>query len=203
MPIKPLIHSKNIPYHVTARANNKEWFTLPLQEMWILSQLSLKEATDIHPVEVISFVLMNNHYHMLILTPKGNLDSFMYEFNKRLALKIKERTGQINRIFGGRYKWCLIESQKYFLNCYKYVYQNPVRAGIVNHCEDYPFSTLRMLVKNLKFSVPVYDRYGFKDEYGLRWLNQKIDSEEELELRKSLSRSVLVELKSRVTRKSL
>lgn len=201
MPRKPLIRSKNLPYHVTARANNKEWFTLELPIIWKLAQESLKEAITIHHVEIISFVLMGNHYHMLILTPEGNLDLFIYEFNKRLALKIQSRSGQINRIFGGRYKWCLIESQKYLSNCYKYVYQNPVRAKIVNLCEDYPYSTLRTLYKNESFSVPLHDRFGFKDEFGLNWLNQKINEEEESILRKSLSRSILVELKSRVSRK--
>ena len=201
MPRKPLIRSKNLPYHITARANNKQWFTLELPLMWKIAQESLHEAISIHHVEIISFVLMGNHYHMLILTPLGNLDLFIYEFNKRLALKVQARSGQINRIFGGRYKWCLIESQKYLSNCYKYVYQNPVRAGLVNLCEDYPFSTLRVLYKNDKFSVPLHDRFGFKDEFGLHWLNQKIGVEEEVTLRKSLSRSVLVELKSRVSRK--
>ena len=203
MPRKPLIRSTNLPYHVTSRSHNKEWFLLPLPDMWILAQESLKEAMNLNPVEVIAFVLMGNHYHLLLLTPEGNLDLFMYEFNKRLALKVQSKTGQINRIFGNRYKWCLIQNQQYFINCYKYVYQNPVRAQLVKACEDYPYSTLRTLIKNVKFSVPVHDKYGFKDEYGLRWLNQKIDSEEELALRKSLSRSVLVELKNRNTRKEI
>lgn len=201
MPRKPLIRSNNLPYHVTARSNNKEWFTLPMPDMWDLAQKSLHEAMSVHRVEVISFVLMGNHYHMLLLTPESNLDNFMYEFNKRFALKIKQSTGQINRIFGGRYKWCLIESQHYLINCYKYVYQNPVRAGLVQNCEEYPFSTLRCPIKNIKFSIPIHDKYGFKDEYGLRWLNQKIDSEEERALKNGLSKSVLVTLKDRDKRK--
>ena len=105
MPRKKLIRSKTLPYHVTARSNNKEWFQLPLNQVWELSKESLKEASEVHPVELISFVLMSNHYHMLLTTPQGNLDGFIYEFNKRLALKIKAKSGQINRIFGGRYKW--------------------------------------------------------------------------------------------------
>lgn len=201
MPRKHLIRSNNLPYHVTARSNNKEWFTLPMPEMWKIAQESLKEAITVHRTEVISFVLMGNHYHMLVLTPDGNLDDFMYELNKRFALKTKARTGQINRIFGGRYKWCLIQSQHYLVNCYKYVYQNPVRAGIVQNCEDYPFSTLRCLISNVQFSVPIHDRYGFKDEFGLRWLNQKIGAEEETALRNGLARSVLVTLKNRETRR--
>lgn len=203
MPRKNLIRSENLPYHVTARSNNKEWFTLPMPEMWDLSQESLSEAIAINPVEIISFVLMGNHYHMLLVTPEGNLDAFMYEFNKRLALKVKDRSGQINRIFGGRYKWCLIQSQQYFSNCYRYVYQNPVRAGLVHRCEEYPYSSLRSLISNEKFKVPLHDRYGFKDEYGLHWLNTKIDSEQEKSLKRSLSRSVLSVVRSRESRKKI
>ena len=172
-----------------------------MPEMWQVTQDSLKEALEIHKVEVIAFVLMGNHYHMLLLTPESNLDNFMYEFNKRLALKIQSRTGQINKIFGGRYKWCLIQSQHYLINCYKYVYQNPVRAGVVQFCEDYPFSTLRCVMSNVKFSIPIHDKYGFKDEFGLRWLNQKIGVEEETALRSGLARSVLVTLRNRETRR--
>lgn len=174
-----------------------------MPEMWELVQESLAEAVNAHPVEIIAFVLMANHYHMLLLTPEGNLDLFAYELNKRIALKVKKRSGQINRIFGGRYKWCLIESQKYLINCYKYIYQNPVRAGLVEYCEEYPYSTIHSLTKNMNFKVPLHDRYGFKDEYGLRWLNQRIDSKEEETLKKSLSRSVLVDLVDRKRRKGV
>lgn len=195
-----LIRASHLPYHVTARTNNKEWFEIPLSDVWNLAQESLKEAEQIHHIELISFVLMGNHYHMIIITPNGNLDLFMYEFNKRLSLKIRNQTGRINRIFGGRYKWCLIQSQNYFFNCYRYVYQNPIRAGIVERCEDYPFSTLRSVIKNVRFSVPVHDKYGFKDDYGVMWLNKKIEDDDMLELRKKLSRSTLVDLKTKSRR---
>jgi len=151
----------------------------------------MKEARDIHPVQIIAFVLMGNHYHLMIQTPQGNLDQFMYEFNKRLALKIKINSGQINRIFGGRYKWCLIESQKYLMNCYKYIYQNPIRAGLTNRCEDYPYSTLQFVLGKSQLQVPIHDQYGFKDEFGLMWLNEKINQDEEVSLKKKLNRSVI------------
>jgi hypothetical protein len=76
-----------------------------------------------------------------------------------------------------------------------------MRAGMVQNCEDYPFSTLRCLTDSVKFSVPIHDRYGFKDGYGLRWLNQKIDCGEEKALRSGLSRSVLVVLRNWEKRK--
>lgn len=132
---------------------------------------------------------MHNHYHLLIQTPNGNLDRFMYEFNKRLALKIQYEAGSINQIFGGRYKWCLIQSQNYLSNCYRYVYQNPVRAGLVNRCEDYSFSTLKTLMGRATFSIPIHDKFGFKDDFNLGWLNENIGDHELTKLKKNLSKS--------------
>ena len=197
---KQLIRASLLPYHVTARTNNKEWFEIPLYQVWNFSQEALKEAEAIWPVELISFVLMNNHYHMLVITPEANLDSFMYEFNKRLALKIQRETGRINKIFGSRYKWCLIQSSQYFFNCYRYVYQNPIRAGLVQRCEDYPYSTLKTLLSKKKFSVPIHDKFGFKDEFGLMWLNTAIPADEIDLLKTKLARSTFVDLNKRSTR---
>lgn len=195
MPRKPLIRSDNLPYHVTSRSHNKEQFPLYLSLVWKLAIVSFREANNIHPINLISFVLMNNHYHMLLFTPNGNLDQFMYEFNKRLALKIQNETGVVNQVFGGRYKWCLIQSQQYLSNCYRYVYQNPVRAGLVKRCEDYPFSTIRCTNGHTTFSIPIHDKFGFKDDFGLRWLNENIREPELISLKKNLSRrSVLTKL---------
>lgn len=190
MPRKLLIRSKNLPYHVTSRSHNKEPFAVPMPLMWRLTTESLKEAYSVHPVELISFVLMTNHYHMILVTPEGNLDEFIYEFNKRLALKVQKFSGRINQVFGGRYKWCLIQSQTYFMNCYRYVYQNPVRAGISRDCQSYPYSTIHHLLGKGAFVIPIHDRYGFKDEYGLNWMNREIAEKEKEVLRKGLYRSL-------------
>jgi putative transposase len=195
MPRKPLIRSENLPYHVTSRSHNKVQFPLDLNRVWSIAISSLREANNIHPISLISFVLMSNHYHMLLYTPKANLDRFMYEFNKRLALKIQLEAGAINQVFGGRYKWCLIQSAQYLSNCYRYVYQNPVRAGIVKLCEDYPFSTLQYAKGHALFSIPIHDTFGLEDDFDLVWLNENIRNQELSSLKKSLTRTVLTKLK--------
>lgn len=203
MPRKPLIRSNHLPYHVTSRANNQQWFTMPMNEVWDLCQRCLKEAYEKHKVEVISFVLMSNHYHLILRTPEANLDLFMYEFNKRLAFNLRDNTGSINHLLGGRYKWCLIQSQNYFGNCYRYVYQNPKRAKITNRCENYPYSTLHCIVYNKKFVVPIFDQMGFKDDYGLNWLNEVINEEEVASIKKGLRKTEFKELKMRSSRRTL
>ena len=189
MPRKPLIRSEHLPYHVTSRSHNKEAFALPIENVWSLALKSFAESHAAHPVEVVSFVLMSNHYHLLLYTPKGNLDLFMYEFNKRLAQSIQRESKNINQVFGGRYKWNLIENKQYFSNCYRYVFQNPVRAGLVYRCEEYRFSTLGCTLGKSEFSIPLYDKFGFKDEYALSWLNERLGESEIGLLRKRLRRS--------------
>jgi putative transposase len=189
MPRKPLIRSEKLPYHVTSRSHNKEHFAISLADVWILALESFKESYAIHPIELISFVLMSNHYHMLLFTPKANLDLFMYEFNKRLAQKIQKHSNNINQVFGGRYKWNLIASQSYFSNCYRYVYQNPLRAGLVFRCEDYRYSTLACSYKNINFPIPIHDKFGFKDQFVLSWLNESLKEKDLLVLRKKLKRT--------------
>ena len=200
MPRKNLIRSQLLPYHVTARANNQAWFTLPMETVWSLCQRSLKEAYEKHKVEVISFVLMSNHYHMLVRTPEANLDSFMYEFNKRLAFSLKQYSGFSNHILGSRYKWCLIQSQNYFGNCYRYIYQNPLRAKITDRCENYPYSTLFYIHSHKTFSIPLFDQMGFKDPFVLNWLNEAIHEEEVTMIRKGLRRFELKEMKTATRR---
>jgi putative transposase len=202
MPRKNLIRSNDLPYHVTTRANNKKWFSLPLEEVWEICQKSIKEANEKHKVEIISFVLMSNHYHLILRTPEANLDRFMYEFNKRLAFSLKDNTDNINHILGSRYKWCLIESQKYFNNCSRYVYQNPRRALLTKNCENYPFSTLYFLVNAKDFVVPIFESMDFKDPQYLNWLNENVDEEENISIKKGLRRSEFKILKNRSSRRA-
>lgn len=203
MPRKPLIRTAHTPYHVTSRSNNKEWFALPMPEVWKICLEAMELAHDKHPVDVISFVLMNNHYHLMLITPEANLDLFMYEFNKLISLRLRERSGHINKMFGSRYKWCLIRSQKYFKNCYRYVYQNPLRAGIIHKCEDYPYSTAYIKAKGKKFPIPLCDVLGFMDEFKLMWLNESIKEDERSCIQKALRFSTLDVLKNPITRKPL
>jgi putative transposase len=191
---KQLIRTSEFPYHITARSNNQEWFQLPMNEVWNLCLDSLKVAYEKHPVEVISFVLMSNHYHLMLKTPHSNLDLFMYEFNKSISLGLRKKTNRMNRMFGNRYKWCMIQSNKYFSNCLRYVYQNPLRANLVFQCQDYPYSTLYYNVKGQSFVVPLYTKYGFDDEYKIRWYNQKIQESESLAIKKGLARRSIISL---------
>lgn len=161
-------------YHVTVRSHNKDWFELPKAEMWTIFSDYLTLTKYIYDIEILSFVLMDNHFHLLVRTPLANLDKAMNYLLRETSRVIGFETGKINQKFGGPYHWSLIKNYRYFLHAYKYVYRNPVDAGLVKSVEDYPFSTLYGLVGKGKLIIPVCcDEPLFENtEEHLAWLNQ-------------------------------
>jgi len=124
------------------RTNNKDWFQIPIYEVWDICKEALIESVLKVPIDIHCFVLMSNHYHALITTPDSNIDKFMKYFNLRLSQLITKNSGVINQKFSNRYKWCIVDTQSYLKNVYRYIYQNPVRAHITDRCGNYPYSSI-------------------------------------------------------------
>ncbi|MFA5584219.1 MAG: transposase [Bacteriovoracaceae bacterium] len=183
MPRPLLIRSEIHPYHVTARCNNKEFFPLPLDEVWTIMLEELKAAAGKNSLCIHAFVLMGNHFHLLCHTPEKNLDVIMQSFMRNTSIRIKTKSGQINHLWGGPYRWSLIRSQKHYFQVYRYIYQNPLRAGIVSKVEKYPYSTL----KDGPLLIYSYIPMSFGGREGeLVWLNEKYKDDESESIRKGL-----------------
>lgn len=142
MPRRKLIRQTEFPYHVVTRSNNKAWFQIPNYEVWDICKEAIIYAQGKRPVDLHCFILMSNHYHLLISTPNADIDEFMRFFNLQLSKLISKKSGVINQKFSNRYKWTIVQTQNYLLNVYRYIYQNPVRANITNDCFSYPYSSL-------------------------------------------------------------
>ncbi len=142
MPRKNTILQCDFPYHLTARCINGEWFRLDLELVWSIFGDYLTILKYEFNFEIISFVLMNNHFHLLVKTPDSNLSEGMNYFMREVSKEIATKAGRYNQTFGGPYHWCMLDSYQYFLNSYKYVYRNPVEAGLAPNCEGYPYSSL-------------------------------------------------------------
>jgi putative transposase len=152
MPRKKLIISNELYYHITSRSNHQHWFSTPMPLVWQIAVDSMNLSLSKHQAEVAQFVLMNNHYHLVIKTTGCSISDFMQTFNKSFSDKLRKESLLKNRMFGGRYRFSLISHQSYLLNVYLYVYQNPLRAKIVTACEDYPYSTLWFESRNINCS---------------------------------------------------
>lgn len=176
MPRPLLIRSEIHPYHVTSRSNNKDFFPIPLRDVWEIMLSQLKIEVKENALAIHAFVLMGNHFHLLCHTPRGNLDHIMQRFLRQTSVKISARSKNINHLWGGRYKWSLIESQTHYFQVYRYIYQNPIRAGICKKVEEYPFTTL----KTQEIPVHSFISMSFGGEEGeILWLNEVFKKEDE------------------------
>lgn len=193
------------PYHVTGRCINREWFSLPMDQVWEIFQEQLFFLHHAFCFEVHSFVLMKNHYHMLVRTPKCNLSEGMRWFMKETTRYINQGTGRINQVWGGRYFRSRIESDFHYKNVYKYVYCNPIRAGLADKVLDYKYSTLRGLLGFENLTAVIIDNALFGSHIGktIKWLDDQPSDECWEAIRKGLRKNIfsLPEVKHRPRRK--
>lgn len=142
MPRRNLIRQREFPYHVITRTNDRQWFPLPMYQVWDLCKEAFVYAQSKCSVEINCFILMSNHYHLILTTPNEDIDKFMRFFNSHLSRSIAKYSGKTNHKFSNRYRWSIINNENYLKNVYRYIYQNPVRAQITESCGDYPYSSL-------------------------------------------------------------
>ena len=99
---------------------------------------------------------------------------------------------RINQTYCGRYHRCLINKEHYFRHAYKYVYRNPVRAGIVEKVEQYKYSTLFGLLGMQHLLIPVEEDYLLisKTEETLEWLNSSPVIKDESTIKSALYKKI-------------
>lgn len=193
------------PYNISARCINREWFNLPMPEVWDIFCSQLSETIASYDLEVHSFVLMSNHFHLIASTPKANISACMHNFMTKTSRKLNKRGNRLNGNFAGRHYKCILQENRYFLSAYKYNYINPVTAGICTRVEEYPYSTLRFLLspKESKFELIPDETYSSDPSGTLEWLNEPPSPEQLEAVRYALKRSYFKSKKSRSTNKPL
>jgi putative transposase len=200
MPRKNLIRSKEFPYHVTVRANNREAFPLPIEDFWKVCTEELYLLELMYQSKVHAFVLMPNHIHLLITAPESDLGVLMRVFLSAITRRANFSVGRTGRIFGSRYFWTIITSTRYYGNVLKYVYRNPVKANLCTCVSEYEFSTASGIFGRHSLPLPIHHtQIGLEvnlpdshyPELWKEWLNQPFAEELEIRIQKSLRRKVI------------
>ena len=129
-------------YHVTSRGNEKRPIYKDdkdcLTFLNILQQVNTRYNWLCH-----AYCLMNNHYHLVIETPDGNLSKVMRQLNGVYTQAFNRRHKRVGHLFQGRYKAILIQKESHLLEVCRYVVLNPVRARIVERPEQWKWSSYR------------------------------------------------------------
>jgi len=149
----------------------------------------LEQLIQQYQCELHAFVLMSNHYHLIISTPNCNIGEAMKYFHREVARQANQQSKRINHFFGGRYKWSLITQEDYYWTAIRYVFRNPVRAGICNSVKDYHYSSLNR--PSPSFQWQLANQFTNRQqvlELDTDWLNQSTDHESEKAVKKALRR---------------
>lgn len=193
MPRKPFTPDPSLPYHVSARSNNRDWFSLPMEEVWTLYSDYLAFLSRAFSARIHSFVLMNNHFHMLARFPDNNMSEAMNYFMRETSRAIGFESRRINHVYGGRFFRSCLVSNHYFEHAYKYVYRNPVEAGLCDLVEEYKFSSLHGLLGHSRVTFPLEEDSMLFESYDLNslftWLNTPPSEESKEAVRWGLKQS--------------
>ncbi len=100
-------------------------------------------------LDVHAFCLMENHFHLLLGTPRGNLSRWMQGVLGSYAQWYNAREGRSGHLWQGRYKAILVERGPYLLECSRYIHLNPGRAGLTGSPERWKWSSYRNYVSVL------------------------------------------------------
>jgi putative transposase len=93
-------------------------------------------------VHIYVFVLMKNHYHLLLETPLPNLSRAIQSLNGNYTLYFNNRHNRLCHLFQGRFKAMLVKKEHYLLELSRYIHLNPLRAGTVKTPKSYKWSSL-------------------------------------------------------------
>lgn len=156
------------PQHVILRGNNRtQIFRAGTDYQFYLNKLQLaceKYSCDIH-----AYVLMTNHVHLLI-TPheERSLSKAFQVLGRYYVQYFNYRYQRTGALWEGRYKAAPIDTEAYLLTCMRYIELNPVRAGMVAHPSEYPWSSYDCNAfghtNNLVTPHLEYQRLGMIDE---------------------------------------
>ena len=111
-----------------------------------------------HHIRIIAYCIMSNHAHILIEAQSVNeLSKYMQRLNTRYGKYYNKKYQRVGYVFRDRYKSEGIYSEQHLYSCIKYIYDNPVKAGICQRAKEYPYSNFKEINKDLD------DNYVFID----------------------------------------
>lgn len=187
MPRPPRKEFAGALYHVTSRGNGRTRIFFEDEDCQrFLAQL--QDCLEQYNVVLYAYVLMANHYHLLVRTRQANLGRFMQRLNTSYALYSRYKHKKPGHRLEGRYKAKLVQGDEYILTLTRYIHLNPVKVRAMlnfekverrRYLEQYNWSSyrgyvdekrredivcydvLKMLGDNIREGMREYRRYVY------------------------------------------
>lgn len=132
-----------VPLHVIQRGNNRSACFAGMGDYLVYLSL-LREYAAESACQIHAYVLMSNHVHLL-LSPghRTGPSMLMQRLGQHYVQYFNRRHQRSGTLWEGRFRSCLVDNEQYLLTCQRYIELNPVRAGMVETPEAYPWSSYR------------------------------------------------------------
>lgn len=176
----------NFAYHVLNRGNNKQKIFQKEQDYRAFVNLML-EAKSRWPMSILAYCLMPNHFHMILMPMKAeHLSEWMQWLMTSHVRRYHQHYETSGHIWQGRFKSFVIQKDEHLITVMRYINANPVRGGLVDSAEQWPWSSHREILSskgNLIDRAPV-DLPEDWDKY----VNDPMNEKELDKIRQSLKR---------------
>lgn len=149
---KPRVEFQGAIYHVIKRGNNRDYIFRSREDKEEFLKC-LETANEEDAFNLLGYVIMDNHYHLIIETKEMPLNKIMQKVNNTYSKNYNKRHNRTDHVFGGRYKSILVNDDKYILTLLRYIHANPVRAKMHQNMADYGWSSDQFYRNNIKKQV--------------------------------------------------
>jgi len=132
-------------YHVTSRGNQRGKVFFQSKDMEKFLEI-LGRTKERYGYNLHAYTLMDNHYHLLLETPKANISQIMQNINTSYTVYINKKYRRSGHLFQGRFKGIIVDKDEYLITLSRYIHLNPVRAKIVQKLEDYKWTSYKAFI---------------------------------------------------------
>lgn len=140
MPRKNRVIFDGALYHVFHRGNNREYiFGNDKHKAFFLKEI--KEYQKKFDYELLAYVIMDNHYHLIVRTIKSSISEIMFNINNVMGKYLNRELNRTGHIFEERYNCKIIDSDSYLVWLLRYIHRNPIRANICSDLNQYKWSS--------------------------------------------------------------
>ncbi|WP_373481536.1 transposase [Acetobacterium sp.] len=151
---KPRVEFQGAIYHVIKRGNNRDYIFRSREDKEEFLKC-LETANEEDAFNLLGYVIMDNHYHLIIETKEMPLNKIMQKVNNTYSKNYNKRHNRTDHVFGGRYKSILVNDDKYLFSLLRYIHTNPVRAKIIHNMADYGWSSDQFYRNSIKKQVHI------------------------------------------------
>jgi REP element-mobilizing transposase RayT len=198
-------------YHVMLRGINRQDIFEDSQDyrefIKILSSVQNRLEDDLvtrsNPCHFYAYCLMPNHVHLLLCEKNWRLGEVMKSVASSYVFYYNKKYGRIGHLFQDRFKSEPCNNPEYFMTLFRYIHQNPVKAGLVKKAQDYEYSSwpndyLGLGVQNVSYTRAAVSRYGMEEltawvDMPLRENVECVDMDERKIISDEMVREILLE----------